>query len=646
MNLNPTPTISQMNNNTIANNSGNSSAIQGTISGSSLASSAVNTLANAAADGQLLSGEIVDIRRGEINVRLTNKELVTLSMPENMELTRGQSITFQVTASGNNQFEARILPPSTAPVNTTILQALQAAGLPAIEQNQTIVRELLNQQMSIDKQSIQNMFRLSLANKNASISSLVLMTKLNIPITEANVTQFENYRNYEHRIIKEIETLSNTVPSLVDASGNLVPAKEVLGRNQQLLQILLPQKTEGTLGDKLPSQTIHTPSAVTSTAAAVPAPLALTPGQSAELLSLMSRYPMPAGMQQAIQNGTANPLDVQAVLNKDYELAVIQDEQQLDQLMQQEEVNPATLKLSRDDFQSSIVGTVADQVRAFQQENGQIAAFLSPASRQSLLNQLSFLPMSPQEKQAVLSGTMPTKVLLLHIQTALAGDDAPALQKLLGSDEYKGLLKEHMLSNWTLSPKALAKEGAVPELYEKMYQQLAELKDMTEHAKAVLDTLTGNTLHKLDQDLSATRQNLDFMKTLNDLFTYVQLPIRLKDKTLHSDLYVYTNKKDLKRDPGNVSALLHLDMDYLGSMDVHVNLNHKSIHTKFYLESQETVDLVSQFVPELEASLIQKGYLVHSEVQKKEHIHDFVEDFLEQGSSNASMQRYSFDIRA
>ena len=61
------------------------------------------------------------------------------------------------------------------------------------------------------------------------------------------------------------------------------------------------------------------------------------------------------------------------------------------------------------------------------------------------------------------------------------------------------------------------------------------------------------------------QDNLQFMNTLNQIFPYVQLPLKLTEQLTHGELYVYTKKKDLSAQNKEVSILLHLDMDSLPS---------------------------------------------------------------------------------
>ena len=42
--------------------------------------------------------------------------------------------------------------------------------------------------------------------------------------------------------------------------------------------------------------------------------------------------------------------------------------------------------------------------------------------------------------------------------------------------------------------------------------------------------------------------NVQFMNELNQVATYVQLPLLINNKSAHGDLYVYTNKNNMKKD--------------------------------------------------------------------------------------------------
>ena len=63
-----------------------------------------------------------------------------------------------------------------------------------------------------------------------------------------------------------------------------------------------------------------------------------------------------------------------------------------------------------------------------------------------------------------------------------------------------------------------------------------------------------------------------------------------RESIRRGELFVYTNKKNLARKDGQVSALLHLDMEHLGPLDVYVALKDTKVSTKFYVQNDAILD--------------------------------------------------------
>ena len=123
------------------------------------------------------------------------------------------------------------------------------------------------------------------------------------------------------------------------------------------------------------------------------------------------------------------------------------------------------------------------------------------------------------------------------------------------------------------------------------------------------------------------------MNQLNQAYAYVQLPLKLRQQNAHSDLYVYTNKKNLREKEGDLSALLHLDLEHLGSTD-------------FYLADELSFQLISGFTGQLAERLEQKGYTCEIKVENRKPQKNTVQEFLEQEKPQGKLHRYSFDVKA
>lgn len=213
------------------------------------------------------------------------------------------------------------------------------------------------------------------------------------------------------------------------------------------------------------------------------------------------------------------------------------------------------------------------------------------------------------------------------------------LEQLFSGKEYQKLLKEAIGKQWFIQPEQVGKENTVKELYEKLQDQMGRLE---EFAKQNHLEHTG-----FKQAVSTVRNNIEFMNQINHIYNFVQIPLKMQMQNVNSQLYVYSNKKNLRDPEGELSAFLHLDMDHLGSTDVSVKMKGTQVNTQFYMEDDESYDLILSHAEELAKKLEQKGYQCEIQVQNDKKKVDFVEDFLKQDlPSTGRLRRYSFDMRA
>ena len=141
---------------------------------------------------------------------------------------------------------------------------------------------------------------------------------------------------------------------------------------------------------------------------------------------------------------------------------------------------------------------------------------------------------------------------------------------------------------------------------------------------------------------------MNFMNDVNQAFTYVQIPLKMSGQNASGDLYVYTNKKNLKDPEGELTAFLHLDMDNLGSTDVSVKMIKKNVKTDFFLKDDVSYRLLEENMPILKERLNKLGFSVEITVTNEDKKPNFVNDFLEKDMAKPAGQvhRYSFDVRA
>ncbi|MCM1252340.1 MAG: flagellar hook-length control protein FliK [Clostridium sp.] len=274
---------------------------------------------------------------------------------------------------------------------------------------------------------------------------------------------------------------------------------------------------------------------------------------------------------------------------------------------------------------------------------------LTPKSWQELGRLLQKLGVDAETARQAGNGELSPKAALTHIGEMLSGhshlireDFQESVKELLGSKAFQNLLQSQMTEQWTLKPEDVAQKENIERLYERIRQQGAKISEAFQMADKA-DTAGARSVQNL-------QSNVDFMNQLNHLFTYVQLPLKMAGNQAHGDLYVYTNKKSLANNDGNVSALLHLDMEHLGPLDVYVAMqkNQNKVTTNFTVKDEAALDLIAKHIHILDEHLEKRGYSMSANFQLKEDNAqtNIMQEILAQNKNISVLSRTSFDMRA
>ena len=218
--------------------------------------------------------------------------------------------------------------------------------------------------------------------------------------------------------------------------------------------------------------------------------------------------------------------------------------------------------------------------------------------------------------------------------------NADTLRHLFSGEAFKLMLKEALEQQWMIKPGDLEKNPKkLDGLYDKIEKQITNME-------IILKT-SGVVNPKAEALADNIRGNIEFMNQINEVYTYVQVPLKMNEKNASGQLYVYTNKKSMSNPDKELSAFLHLDLEHLGGTDVSIKMLHRKVTTNFYLDSDESYALVKQFLPVLEKRLQDKGYNCELNVNSGSKQMNFVAGFLKKDlPPTGQVHRYSFDIRA
>ena len=255
---------------------------------------------------------------------------------------------------------------------------------------------------------------------------------------------------------------------------------------------------------------------------------------------------------------------------------------------------------------------------------------------------------SEETANARLKGELPAKELLTELgrlvkDGRLSTEQKNGILELLKDNGFLENLKKGLTEKFLLTPDEVGEDGQVEKLYERLDSQLSRMN------QALQGMAKENPA--LSQSIQNLSSNVEFMNQLNQMFTYVQLPLKMSGQEATGELYVYTNKKNLAKKDGQVSALLHLDLEHLGEVDIHVSLRDSHVSTKFCLSDEKALDLVAANIDTLNQRLVKRGYSMEASFEQKEKAQYPIDEMLDRDKKVSSKEKVlisssSFDARA
>ena len=580
--------------------------------------------------GSVFEGTVSSVKNGKVTLALSDGQTITARLSGKVPLSQGTPMFFQVKSNDGVTIEIKPYTGAGSGGNPILTNALTEGTVPVTERNLAMVDAMMKEQMPIDKQSLLNMARIANMNPGVDITTVVNMTKLGIPVSPEMAAQFENYMTDEHAILQEMDQAMNELADLA-GSSDLTPDQAVQ-MNHKILSILLPEQTatgapvntEGQIetgGQTTAEGQIVTGGQITAEGQIV------TGGQTTAEGQILTDGRL--GAEEQIVNGEQTTTAGQAVREGtgSQALGEVLSEQQfssLGRLLQNIPSLVESTKLFPEAMEQDIfIDTLEDESVA-QNLMTEGTAWEAADGKTAL------------DKNLTVSDFLRTVSRILSENNGTASQN---IQKLLGSDAYKSLLRNVMEQQWLIRPEELKQEKKISQLYEKLEQQMRQVEDALKEA--------GVTKTRFPETAAEVRGNIEFMNQLNQAYTYVQVPLKLSGQNANGELYVYTNKKNLRDPDAELSAFLHLDLEHLGSTDVSVKMQHRNVKTNFYMADDASYDLVEKYLPILEQKLKDKGYQCTITMTKEEKKVSFGDDFLRKDMpQTGTLHRYSFDVRA
>lgn len=611
--------------------------------------------------GSTFEGTVNSVKNGKVVLALGNGQTITARLDGKVSIQPGESMFFQVRSNDGTTIALRPYVQAGNINNPILLNALTAAGVPATERNITMVDSMMKEQMSISRQSILDMGRVVGSNPNVNVNTAVLMTKIGLPVSAEMASQFENYMVDQHAIVDEMDLAMNQLGRLLgDADLGEEQSFELYGK---VLDIL---NGEG-----------ETPAQTTDGLQQNDTGTMVNAGENIEMEAAVQQSKDGAaaeGVQKQVQQQNTKDLISMGAAGQEQSAGVAENTENI--VGEQTAGNAAQSMQTGIDAADVLKNTQADTAADFknvQEQTDTLEQILDQNGLDHLKRLLQNIPtltgntdlfevqedvfvdtmsgddagkkafeLAQAEPEVTLKQSMTAEDFLNTLRDALKQNQEygfAGMTKLFGSKEFATILKNRVEKQWLLEPEQLKEASKVSDLYERLDHQMKQMENVMKAA--------GVTQNSFVQTAADIRSNVEFMNQINQVYTYVQLPLKLSGQNASGDLYVYTNKKNLNDPEAELTAFLHLDLDNLGSTDVSIRMKDKNVKTNFYIADDASYDLIEKHLPVLEKRLAQKGYRCSITMSKEEKKVEFVEDFLQRDMPQAgTLHRYSFDVRA
>ena len=605
----------------------------------------VSTIGDLSA-GSIFEGTINSVRGGKVTLALGNGQTITARLDGKMDLQQGSSMFFQVRANDGQTIAIRPYTELGNVSNPILFNALSAAQVPATDRTLVMVDTMMQEQMSIGRQSILDMAKLVGANPDANVQTIVQMTKLGLPVTEEMAAQFENYLSDRQALVGEMDLAAGHMMELL--SDEALSPETAFSLYEKMLDIFMPgaeaadagvtaaaeqESSAAEAGAGVMAEAVGQENAATVAEAEAGAPTAAEQGTAAA--SAVAEEAGAASTAETAGQGAAAEAETGVGVTAELTYGrTAETPGTVGELLSKEQIEHLGKMLRNI---PALIGNEEIFAGGEQEE-----VFVDTLSEEGPEVAKLMAQEEAAQEQPVLNEKLTAEQFLQKLGRALAqngGFGFAGMQKLFAGKEFQTIFRSVIEKQWLLQPEELKQEHKVSGLYERLEQQLSQMEEAVR--------ATGSTQNTFLQTASQVHGNLEFMNQMNQIYHYVQLPLKMSGQNANGELYVYANRKNLRDPDAELTAFLHLDMEQLGSTDVSVRMQNRSVRTNFYLEDDASYDLVEKHLEVLNKRLKSKGYQSSIMVTHEKKDISFKENIVKKGKATVgSLHRYSFDVRA
>ena len=534
--------------------------------------------------GDTILGKVTAQTDKSISILTQSGVTINAQNSSSVNFEKGSLILFEIQKVSGRDISIRPLYQNTNLQNTA-QSALKQAGLPINERSLEMTARNMEYGNPIDRNSLIEAYRDVALFPEASVKSIVDLKQMDIPINDANLSQYKAYMNMENSVSEAFTRISDSlVEDVIKGLNVSYESTEQLG-----LEALKNPMLEAlsNLTDSL-----------------------------SEVLS--------GSAKTDISN------EINALLNDAKELNI--------------SLNDTEKLLSSLDNGK---GVVVDVLKAFVSDISAERSFLPAETLQSEETSESVgtqkvivdgkeqeVPVNKENVTNIKNDSLP---LNENSTETVSRDVLADISKLFEKDSVKELFNKAFSSNWSLDVEKLKDKAEVKQLYEKLF---SDTKNLLNAINESTEKFSG-----AKEGINNLRENIEFMNDLNHYVPYIQIPFHNDENSSNSELYVFKNKKNLAASDGELSAFIHLDMANLGPTDVLVKMRDMHITTNFTMKDEDTLIFIEHHLDYLDKRLNEKGYSFEASVSTKKDEVSPIMRMLEDNERHLLFSDTSFDAR-
>lgn len=585
--------------------------------------------------GDVFEGTIKEIKGNKVTIMLPDGKTIDARLEADINLSEGNSFFFQVKSNDGNTIE--IVPYKNSEIDNPIIQnAIKDAGLLLNDKSIELVNSLMEEGLSIGSENLSRFGRILAKYPNIDVTTLIKMDEFHLDITPENIDNFIRFKEQNNAILNDgKEFLNNISKELEKMNINKDDAVNIMKNMiESITENDIAFGNEENIFSETENRTLSETENVTISEAE-------------------------NGKKSAINE---NESDIEIFGEKADKSSnnAVSEENAIEEVS--ESVKNVVKEKAVDDITSSLTYKAEDSVKNINwQENENIISGLKIKDTNELNSENSVFNLRDEilkdinnpeikdelytffNKDGNLKSNISEKDILNILNELLKNDSSVGKNDFLKLYSNKGvekLLNDLLSKSWSILPKEVSEKDAIKKLYDNINKSLDNIISKME------DTI-GNK-NPINEMANNIKNSIEFMNQMNNMYSYVQLPLRMMKESATGDLYVYSDKRKPKSKNDEFSAFLHLSLKHLGNIDISIKMQRKNVNIDFSVESKEIYDLLNQNINMLDERLIKKGYIPNTKVTTEAKSENFVEKLLgeEKNKKESKIKRYSFDVRA